>query len=161
MIVVSNTSPIINLAQINGLDLLPRLYGKIIVPSAVYREIVIAGAGRAGSDEVQTANWIEVRQVADSTLLRELRMLVDQGEAEAISLSVEIGADLLLIDETRGRQQAVNASLQHIGLLGVLRDAKSQGLLPNIKPKLDALYSKAGFWMSKELYDSVLRAAGE
>jgi len=63
VIVVSNASPIINLAVIGQLLLLERLYGKIIIPEAVYHEIAVGGAGKAGATEVQTLEWIETRQV--------------------------------------------------------------------------------------------------
>ena len=59
MIVVSNTSPIINLAAIGQLDLLKQLYENIIIPQAVYREITVVGAGQPGSMDVETLSWIE------------------------------------------------------------------------------------------------------
>ncbi|MGH7598659.1 MAG: hypothetical protein ACREOI_20080 [bacterium] len=52
MIVVSNTSPIINLASIGRLNLLQQLYGKVAIPKAVYHEIVVKGAEQAGAAEL-------------------------------------------------------------------------------------------------------------
>ena len=59
MIVVSNSSPIMNLAAVGQLDLLRTLYGRLIIPQAVYEEVAIAGKGRPGASDVEVADWIE------------------------------------------------------------------------------------------------------
>jgi len=61
MIVVSDASPIINFAIIGCLDLLPRLFGKVILPQSVFDEVTILGAGMAGADEIRNAEWVEVK----------------------------------------------------------------------------------------------------
>ena len=61
MIVVSDTSPIINLAAIGELGLLPKLYNSIILPTAVFDEITITGAGLPSDAEIRNADWVEVR----------------------------------------------------------------------------------------------------
>ena len=99
--------------------------------------------------------------VADRSLVSSLAGQLDMGEAEAVALAVEQRADLLLVDERRGRAVAANLGLKVIGLLGVLLEAKSKGHLPRLRPVLDDLISKAGFWISNALYDSILRAARE
>lgn len=161
MIVVSNTSPIINLTSIGQLDLLHQLYGKIIIPQAVYHEIAILGTGKAGAAEVRVSSWIERREVIAHPLAMSLQMELDQGESETIALAIESKADLLLMDERRGRTIASNLGLKSIGLLGVLMEAKYRGFIPAVKPIVDDLIVKAGFWVSKELYASILRAARE
>jgi predicted nucleic acid-binding protein len=102
MIVVSNTSPIINLAAIGRLAGLQQLYGEVIIPPAVYDEIVISGAGQPGAMEIGEAAWMKVQPIANQALATALRMELDAGEAEAIVLAVEMKADLLLIDERNG-----------------------------------------------------------
>ena len=161
MIIVSNTSPIINLAAVGQLELLRQLYGKIIIPQAVYHEIVIVGAKQPGATQVETFDWIETNQVTDRAMVASLQLEVDEGEAEAIVLAVELGADLLLLDERRGRTVASRLGLKFIGLLGTLIQAKHKGLILAIKPILDDLIGKSGFWVSHKLYDRVLQAAGE
>jgi predicted nucleic acid-binding protein len=161
MIVVSNASPIMNLACVGQLELLQQLYGSVIIPGAVYREITVSGAGEAGAAEVQALEWIQVREVADRALATSLQIELDEGEAEAVALAVELKADLLLVDERRGRAVAARLGLTVIGLLGVLVEAKHQGYLPAIKPVLDALLVQAGFWVSQQLYSYVLQVAGE
>lgn len=81
MIVVSNTSPIVNLAAVGQLDLLRQLYDTVVT-QAVRDEIVIAGAGQPGASEVVNSGWIETRRVTDRTIVASLRSEVDEGEAE-------------------------------------------------------------------------------
>jgi uncharacterized protein len=161
MIVVSDTSPIINLATIGHLDLLHQLYADIVIPSAVYHEIVVAGAGMPGAAEVQTQSWFHQQPVADTAFVTLLQADLDVGEAEAVALAHEIKADLLLIDEQAGRRHAARLGLRFIGLLGVLLAAKDAGILPAVKGPLDDLIAKAGFWVRPSLYAAVLKAAGE
>lgn len=160
MIVVSDTSPIINLAAIGKLDLLHVLYGEVFIPNAVYREIA-SFADQPGASEVQTLNWIARRTCEREDLVRALRGELDEGEAEAIALAVEMQADLLLIDERAGRRAATRLGLERIGLLGVLLEAKQQGHLNALAPLLDALRQEAGFWISESLRHRVLELAGE
>lgn len=90
MIVVSNTSPITNLAAIDHLLLLQQLYGAIVIPQAVYNEITGVGKPVAGSIEVQTLAWIQTQHVANNALVTALQLELDQGEAEAIVLAVDL-----------------------------------------------------------------------
>lgn len=161
MIVVSNTSPIINLAAIERLDLLQRLYGTILIPQAVYHEIAIRGSGQAGASEVQTFQWFQRYDVQDRVLVKQLEQQLDPGEAAAIALSIERQADLLLLDERRGRMIARQLGIAVTGLLGVLLVAKQRGYLPTIRPALHDLMTKAGFWIDPELFTKVLKSADE
>jgi uncharacterized protein len=161
MTAVSNTSPIINLAAIDQLTLLQQLYGHIIIPQAVYHEIAVTGAGEPGAQEVQRLSWIITHTVADQTLVHSLCVELDRGEAEAIACASELNAELLLVDEERGRAIAQRLGLRVIGLLGVLIEAQHRGLIDAVNPILDALVNRAGFWMTRDLYVRVLQAAGE
>lgn len=161
MIIVSDTSPIINLAMIGRLDLLPALFGKVVIPQKVFEEITINGAEMPGSEEVRGAEWVIVKTCVNTTLVIALRLQVDAGEAEAIVLAMELKTDLLLIDEKLGRQVAKGFDLPIIGLLGVLKLAKQHGLISEIKPVLDQLIQQAGFRIARELYLAVLQMEGE
>ena len=127
MIVVSNTSPITNLAAIGQLEMLRQLYAKVLIPQAVYGELTFGGVIQPGGREAQTLPWIETKQVTDWVLVTALQMELDPGEAEAIALAVELKAYLLLLDERRGRVVASRLGLHFVGLLGVLSEAKQQG----------------------------------
>jgi predicted nucleic acid-binding protein len=154
--IVSNASPLINLARIRSLDLLHQLYGKLLIPKAVWKEIVVEGAGQPGAEEVKSAEWITVQAVANHSLVLALRQELDAGEAETIVLALEQKADILLMDERLGRETARHLGLRYTGLIGVLIEAKRKGLLNAIKPQLDALRNDAGFRMSDTLYTRVL-----
>ncbi|HEX2225441.1 MAG TPA: DUF3368 domain-containing protein [Thermoanaerobaculia bacterium] len=161
MIVVSDASPLISLAAVNRLDLLRELYGTVWIPESVFQEVAVADPERPGAQEIRQADWISVRPVSDSVLVRALRGELDLGEAEAIALAVEARADLLLVDERLGRRAALRVGVRVLGILGVLIEAKSRALIPVIKPLLDDLLWKAGFRISSDLYERILREAGE
>lgn len=161
MIIVSDTSPINNLAAINQLELLHLLYGTVIIPEAVYLELTTPEFPVAGAMEVQTLGWIQTRQVNNRMLVSALQTDLDTGEAEAIALAVELQAEQILIDERRGRIVAASLSLRYTGILGILVEAKSQGLITTVKPLLDALISQAGFWVAEPLYNRLLETADE
>lgn len=161
MIVVSDASPIINLAIIGRLNILRQLYGKVIIPQAVFEEIVIKGVGQAGATEVAQADWIDIKQVTNRPLATSLESELDRGEAEAIVLTVEVKAILLLIDDQKGRIAANRLGVNSIGLLGVLIKAQHEGLIPTLRPLMDELRHKAGFWIGDDLYDHVLQVSGE
>lgn len=157
MIVVSNTSPIMNLATVGQLNLLNWIYGKIIIPESVLHELSIIDL----EQPIQSLSWIEKQSVIDKSLIDALSLDLDLGEAEAIALAREMEADLLLIDERRGRKVASRLGLKFIGLLGVLLEAKHKGFVMRVKPILDELIAKAGFWVSGQLYNRVLYEIGE
>jgi uncharacterized protein len=161
MIVVSNTSPIINLAAIGQVGLLAQLYRTILIPPAVYHEVVVRGQGQPGSAEVQTGAWVKVRPVASIAAIVQANPRLNPGEAEAIALALAEQADLLLIDERQGRQAATVLQLDVTGVLGILLTARQQGHIPAVTPLLDALRQQAGFWIHDALYRQVVRMSGE
>lgn len=161
MIVVSNASPLINLARIGRLLLLRDLYGQLTIPEAVWNEVVIEGKDQPGASEIEAATWIRRKVVTDNQLVRILQQDLDDGEAEAIALAVEEEADLLLMDERIGRESANHLGLRYVGLVGVLVEAKSKALVREIRPLLDALRDIAGFRLSEDLYSRVLKDQGE
>ena len=83
-VAVSNSSPLIHLSRIGRLNLLREFFEEILIPHAVFREVVIEGRGRPGSSEVEEASWIRVMEIRDKRLKRILQLVLDEGEAEAI-----------------------------------------------------------------------------
>ena len=155
MIVVSDASPLVALSFIRQLGLLQQLYGQVLVPEAVWQEL-LAGQSHPGRDAVLNATWIERRAVQNRQLVIALFQDLDLGEAEAIALAVETNADLLIVDERLGRRTAQHFGLNTIGVIGVLVDAKHHGLIAEIKTYLDQLRILAGFRVSDALYQRVL-----
>lgn len=161
MIFVSNASPLVNLARIGRLELLRDLFGEMCVPDAVWEEVVVAGEGQPGAQLLAQARWVVRRQVQNRSLVQALRQELDAGEAEAIVLALELKADLLLMDERLGRETAQHLGLKPTGVIGVLIEAKRRGVLPEVRPLLDALRDQAGFRVSERLYERVLVDTGE
>jgi len=163
VIVISDTSAITNLAAIEYLQLLPQLYQQVIIPAAVYRELADIDPPVPGTLEVQTASWLEIRYVTNQEVVERLQneVRLDPGESEAIALSLELSADLLLIDERRGRAEANRLGVRITGLLGILIEAKQKNIIPAVKPLMDALIATSDFRVSKALYNQILTIVGE
>lgn len=161
MIVISDASPLIALAHIGQLELLRQLYSEVIVPEAVYAEVVFRRPGRPGASEVRQAEWIVVQQVTERGLAEALLGDLGPGESEAIALAAEYPGALLLIDERRARQTAARLGLEIIGILGVVTQAKRQGLVSAVRPLLDDLVHVGGFRISPALYRLVAEREGE
>lgn len=160
MMVVSDSSPLIALSKIGQFELLKSLYTQLLIPQAVYNEVVKAENNRPGAAEVFSADWIEVQKVTDQTAVLLLREQLDQGESEAIVLALEAKAQVLLIDEARGRRIAQARGLADIGTVGVIVLAKRRGLIESATTLLDEL-SAVGFRMSAQLYQQAKKLAGE
>lgn len=154
MIVVSDTSCVTNLLAIGEAALLRELFGEVIIPSAVARELRAAHTALPDFIREQSAqNAARAQALADNPL--------DEGEAEAIVLAEELHADYLLMDEAAGRAVAIRCGLRVIGLLGLLLRAKDRGMIPAVAPLLHTLEREAGFWMTADLKRRVLEHAGE
>lgn len=161
MIIVSNSSPLAALAAVSYVDLLPKLYGKVCVPDAVWYEVVERGIGKPGVAELKRADWLERHSISNTDLAVALQDSLDVGEAEAIALALDLRADLLLMDERIGRRVAQRLGLRVTGVIGVLVEAKHNNLIQSIKPMLNKLRDEAGFRLSDELYQQVLTDEGE
>ena len=151
MIVVADASPLIALARVGRVELLRSVFGQLLVPDAVWREVVEAGVEKAGTVDVAAANWIERRTVLDLSLVNLLRHDLGAGESEAIVLARETGADFVLMDERLGRSAARNLGLKVVGLVGVLIEARERGLISDANELIDQLHRQAGFWISADL----------
>lgn len=160
IIVVSDTTAIIHLARINALDLVRRLYMSIYIPDAVYHELTVHGPSIPGAREVINCTWIKRRAVSNKGQVLALRRTLDPGEAEAIALAQEINADLLIIDEKKGRAHAKSLGLDITGMVGILLMAKERGLIEQVKPYLDKLLA-TNFKLGMGLYNQALSMAGE
>jgi len=163
MPVVSNTSPISNLAVIGKLDLLRDQFKTILIPEAVARELKALSNPRARA-AIETAlkeGWIEVGTVKSLPLTRLLTVNLHQGESEAIALAVEQNASWVLLDEREARAAAKQMSLNITGVLGVLLRAKKQGQIVNLGLVVERLRKEAHFFIAPDLERHLLELAGE
>ena len=158
MVVISDTSVITYLFQLDCITLLKDLFQETIIPQAVKEELEKISSQR---DILNQYDWIKVKAIENLVLFDSLSNQLDRGEAEAITLSLELNADILLIDEKRGRKIATEYGIKITGLIGVLIDGKQMGLIENVKPLLDRLIYEIGFRISPKLYDYVLSVIKE
>jgi uncharacterized protein len=135
MTVVINATPLIALAILGRLDLLRRLFKKVIVPTAVYEEVVLRGSGRVGAQLVSDADWLDIQTPTTATTIEPLLLGLDEGEMQVLLLAREVIPDWVLLDEKLGRRVAKALGLPVKGTLGVLLTAvlaelmtKEQGL---------------------------------
>jgi len=161
MIVVSNTSPLTNMAAIGQFALFQQLYGVLHIAEGVWEELNARGQHWPGRDEGAAADWIERHPVQNQALVTALRRDLDRGEAETIALALELGADLVLFDEREGRHAAQRLELRVAGVVGLLVEAKSRSGVDAVRPHPDALRHKAGFYLTEQVYHSALTLAGE
>ena len=155
MIVVADTSPLNYFVQIGCESVLPSLYKRVLIPPSVLHELGHPDAPKVVADWLlDLPRWIEVRPTAgapDSALAD-----LDPGEREAIQLAQEQRADLLLIDERRGRLEAKRRGLATTGTLGVLLAAAQKGLI-DAAAAYQQLATKTNFRCSPELHESFLQ----
>ncbi|QUS61720.1 DUF3368 domain-containing protein [Synechocystis sp. PCC 7339] len=163
MIIISDTSPLSNLALVDCLFLLKEIYNTVVIPQAVADKLSKAEGEDSRITAVLSLDWIKVQRSTNLELIVELRndYLLDRGEAEAIALALEINANELLIDERLGRREATRRGLAITGVLGILLVAKHRGLIPLVRPVMDALIMEAGFRVSQDLYVDILNTAEE
>jgi predicted nucleic acid-binding protein len=153
MIVIADTSPLHYLILLEHVEVLQRLYGRVIIPKAVVYELQSERTPpRVRQWMAGPSSWLEVREIAvpPDTALAEL----DQGEREAIALAEALRADALILDEKRGRREAERRNLRVIGTVRVLDDAAEADLidLPAALERLQAF----GFYLDAKLTQFLL-----
>ncbi len=159
MKIVSNSGPLLSFSRAGRLTLLRNVIGEAAVPEAVYEDIVVQGAGKAGAQAVRDASWIIRQRVANRALVDELPAKLHLGEREAIALAHELGA-ALLVDDLEARKEANRLGIPYFGSLRVLKDAKVKGIANPVKPILDELVA-SGTYIRPELYREFLLKVGE
>ncbi|NOZ59870.1 MAG: DUF3368 domain-containing protein [Euryarchaeota archaeon] len=157
---VADSSVLISLSQIGLLNLLREMFSGVTIPEAVYYEVVERGQGRRGAREVEKAEWIKVEKVQNVQMVKALAENLDVGEAEAITLALEHGADFVLLDEKDARKRAKKLGLRVLGTIGVLVWGKKSGRVEHLKPLLESLI-RQNFRISNEMFVRILKEVGE
>lgn len=156
---VTNAGPLIHLSWIDALNLLPILFEEVLAPAAVRDEVLRANSDVPGVPVLRAAfrsDWLRVRTVADGAAVTLLSAELDLGESEAIVLMREASVDLLLLDDRRARQLAARDGLPITGTIGILRTARSRGLIPAVTQFLEEL-RRRGFRVSAQLIEQIQR----
>lgn len=157
--IIGDSSPLIALAIIGQLELLAKLYQRVVIPQKVWEEITIYGAGLPGAAAVSQLDWVIIEKPAQEWVT-PLSILLDPGEAEAIALAINMPNSTVLLDDAQARRVAERFGVTRIGTLGILRKAKKAGFITAIKPYTEQLQNN-GIYMRQSLIDAVLRDVGE
>ena len=147
--VISDTSCFIILTNIGELDILHKLYQKIITTIDIAIEY-----------NEPLPEWVEIVTVSDKYRQQILEMQIDKGESSAIALALEIPDCRLILDDYKARKIADKLSLSYTGTIGVIIQAKLKGIIPSIKPFLEKL-KKINFRLSADIEIQALFEAKE
>ena len=157
--IIADSSPLIGLAKIGQLDLLPLLAHRIIVPPAVWNEVVNPDMSTPGAREVAACKWFEI-VTPDPAAVVPLLILLGAGEAEAIALAQRETSAVLLLDDLRARKIAARLNLRRMGTIALLGRAKHEGLVDKPQPLLERLVN-SGIHIRQDLVDAAIKEAGE
>ena len=154
--VISNSSPLIALSKISQLELLKKLFGKIIIPKAVYEEVVVKGENKAGVNEIKRAvdDWIQIKEIKDRKEANVLQAVLDYGEAEV--LAQEINADLLILDNKEPRMFAKHLGFKIVGTIGIILLANKKRIIDKPLEIILELREK-GFYISDSLLNEIIK----
>ncbi len=156
--IVCDSSPLIALASIDKLFLLDSLFSNWHIPPAVYTECCIKDKPYAENLQLVLASHI--KPPSDIKLIEALSFQIGKGESEAIVLAEEMGINLVLIDDLKGRRYVKLKNLEPIGTVGILLAAKKHGLVTEIKKELSNL-KQSGIHVSDTLIKKALDLSGE
>lgn len=164
MIVVSDTTPLISFLKMEKLDLLGKLFGKVLIPQAVFDELTIDERFRLEAEQIKQKQFISVEPVRNPESVSILKRAtgLDQGESEAIVLTDELKADLLLMDEAKGRSVSNQMGFKIMGTIGVLMAAYEEHELNanEVKECVDGL-QRAGRHIGRKHYQMLLDMLGD
>ena len=159
MIVVSDTTPLISLLKIDRIDLLEKLFGQVLIPQAVFDELTADVRFELEAEQIRQKQFIKVKAVRNSESARILKRAtgLDQGESEAIILTDEQNADVLLMDEAKGRAVSFQMGFRIMGTIGILMAAYEENELTAIEVRecVEGL-QRAGRHISQKHYQMLL-----
>ncbi len=158
-VIICDASPLILLAKIDALDLLPLVAQRILVPRAVWNEVVIAGTMRPEVGQIRQ-HFASAVVEADPTVAAAYGLQVDSGEAEALALAAQYPQCILLMDDARGRRLALASGFRVFGTLGLVVRAKREGHIAAAAPYMDRL-RQCGIFVTPALITQALKACAE
>ncbi len=156
--VVVNASPLITLFRSGQDHLLPRLFDRIVVPEAVWTEVVVTDLADAASRELGRRGWPIREPVNPSPRVDAWNL--GAGETAVLSHTLAHPLERTLVDDAAARRCAKTLGIPVLGTGGVLVLAKRRGLIVSITDSLEKLRA-AGLWLSDELCALLRAQAGE
>lgn len=162
-LVISDASPLIGLAIVDGLGWLPQLFGGVWIPPSVERE-VLPGVGARGETEIGAAIRRRHLRVWKKSIPPSVKMIadLDEGETDCIRLALSVGAGnaLILMDERAGRAVASELGVRVAGTAAIIGIAKNRRLIDSAKARFERLHT-TDFRISAAVIQVVLREANE
>lgn len=158
--VVVNTTPLIALSHVGQLDILKKLYGEITIPKAVYEELSAKVDSICKKAVDNSLDWIRIENIQNQMAKSMYKTQLHEGEVEVMILSLEIGADVVIIDDANAKKHAKYLELPVTGTLGVLIKAKQEGYMDELKSILYQMVEN-GIYISQRLIEMCLRQVGE
>jgi predicted nucleic acid-binding protein len=158
--VVVNTTPLIALSHVGRLDILKEMYGEILIPNAVYRELSAKAESVCKIAVDSSLDWILVKEIKNQMAKSMYKSQLHEGEVEVMILAKEINADVVIIDDANAKKHAKYLELPVTGTLGVLVKAKQKGYVDELKPLLLRMVEN-GIYISQGLIEVCLKQAGE
>ena len=158
--VVVNTTPLIALSHVEQLDILKELYGEIIIPEAVYKELSVKTDSVCKKAVDRSLDWIRVEQIKNQMAKTMYKTHLHDGEVEVMILAKEIAADVVIIDDANAKKHAKYLQLPVTGTLGVLIKAKQKCYIDELKPILQQMVEN-GIYISQSLIELCLKQVGE
>ena len=147
--IISDTSCFIILTNIGELELLHKVYGKVVTTDDIateYGEVL--------------PEWVEIAKVKDKYKQQLLEMQIDKGESSAIALALEIPESTVILDDYKARKIAEKLGIAYTGTVGVIIKAKLKGIIPSIKPLLMKI-KQTNFRLSADIELQALKEAKE
>ncbi len=160
-LIIFNTSPLVNLAEIEQLELVDLLSGRPVLPSAVQSEIRAKEPLFPKASLAVDSSRFECLAPRDALLVRSFRTSLHAGESECLALGMENPGSLLVLDDLAARSAAAASGLALIGTIGILLHGKRCGKIARLRPLINRLREDARFWLTQQLERQVLQLAGE
>ena len=164
MIVIADTTPIISLLKIKRLDILHHLFGEVIIPQAVYKELTSNADHIEEAFAIQNADYLKISEPLPTDLVRLFRKStgLDLGESEALIMSEQNNADILLMDEMKGRKIAKLMNINIMGTIGVLIKSYQMELMnQNDMEEAIQIFKSSGRFISDKVYAKIYEIIGK
>ena len=159
-LIICNTSPLINLAELDLLGIIEALPGQVCIPPGVRDEAMAKSGLFAKAASAADSGRFRILPPADGLLLRSFSATLHRGEAECLAVSMEHPGSILILDDLAARAAASANGLPFTGTLGLLAAAKARGQIAELAPALYKLRTLARFWISSQLERELLQQGG-
>ena len=156
--IIANSTPLIALNKIGKLDLLKQMYREIIIPYAVYEEVILESSIKESNDFIKESGFINIMKIKNEEAKRLFVTSLHKGEV--MILAKEIEADLCIIDDLLARRYAKYYNLNITGTIGLALKSKEQGIISEVRPIMDELID-SGIYIDPKLYNRVIEIACE